>query len=149
MRLSPHFFLDEFTRSDTAERLGIDNKLPLSLYDEIESLAQTMERIRAALGNNVISVSSGYRSLPLNRALKSKDTSHHVKASACDFVCRGFGSPFEVCRHLEPLMSELGIGQLIHEITWVHIGILPVTPINRVLTQFRSGPPIVGIVKAR
>ena len=86
MNLSPHFTYAEFTRSDTALRLGLTNDLPCDLVHNAKATAAMLERIREFLGCPM-AVTSGYRCLELNRAIKSKDTSDHVQALACDFVC--------------------------------------------------------------
>ncbi len=49
MKLSPEFTLEEFTRSDTALRLGIDNSLPPQLTSKALETAHMLERIRAYL----------------------------------------------------------------------------------------------------
>ena len=133
MRLSPHFHLDEYTASETAARNGIDNTPPPELIGNLKRMAETMERIRDLLGTAII-VTSGYRCLELNRLLKSKDTSAHVKGLATDFISPSFGTPLEVCRRLEPLVSELGLDQLIYEKTWVHVGLSSGTPRHELWT---------------
>ena len=130
MNLSPHFTLAEFTQSATATRLGLDNSLPPELTAAAVATAEMMERIRAKLsqiaGHDVpIIVTSGYRCYALNRALRSKDTSDHIRAQAWDWSAPSFGTPFQICKAVAPLIDMLGIGQLIHECPapgrlWVH-----------------------------
>lgn len=146
VQLSEHLSLAEFsTDSPTARQHGIDNTLPEELLDEALRTAQMFERVRAELGSNAVHVDSGYRCLALNRELGSKDTSDHPKAMALDIKCPGFGSAYQVAKHLESIMDELGIGQLIYENTWVHISSrAPEKAINKVLTV-RPGMYVVGI----
>lgn len=145
MNLSLHFAINEFTRSDVAARLGINNDLPIELLAAARDTAEMMERIRGFLtdraGNSVpVLVSSGYRCLQLNRAIGSSDTSDHVRMLAVDFTAPAFGTPVEVCKALVPAMEALGIGQLIYEHTWVHVSSrIPDKVINRVLTVQRTG----------
>lgn len=66
MNLSTHFTLDEFTASDTAQRLSINNDLPIELLSSAIESAGMMERIRGHLGMLAgkpipIIVTSGYR----------------------------------------------------------------------------------------
>lgn len=61
LRLTPHFSLDEFISSETAQRRGIDNTVPLHLIPNLVVLAEGLEQVRALLGNP-IRVTSGYRS---------------------------------------------------------------------------------------
>jgi len=153
MKLSPHFNLEEFTRSSTAARLGIDNDLPIELTGEAQRTAAMMEAIRAYLSKVkgypvTVRVSSGYRCLPLNKAIGSKDTSDHVLMCAIDFTAPGFGSPFEVAKELAPVVDSLGIGQLILEYgQWIHVSTkTPKNINNRIITISHSGT-VMGIVK--
>ena len=133
MNLSEHCTYAEFTRSDTALRLGLINDLPLELTHNARATAAMLERIRAFLGRPM-AVTSGYRCLELNRAIKSKDTSDHVQALACDFVCPSIPT-FVVAKKLAGVTDQLFIGQLIYEHTWIHVGVpMPKNPTNRVLT---------------
>jgi uncharacterized protein YcbK (DUF882 family) len=151
--MTPHFTIAEFTRSDVASRKGIDNTLPDELLPAATAALEMMERIRAALstiaGHDIpIRISSGYRSPALNIIVGSAMTSDHPKACAVDFTAPTFGAPIEVCNALAPRVSELGIGQLIHEFgQWVHVSTrMPPLAINRVITISRAGtlPGIVG-----
>ena len=145
MNLSPHFTLQEFTDSDTAERMTIDNTLPEHLLPVAISTARMAERIRHHLSflkkNDVrVNITSGYRSPRLNAAIGSKDTSDHLKMLALDFKAPDFGRPIDICRALLPVMDELGIGQLIHEHTWVHVSARsPSNPANKVITAQGKG----------
>jgi len=140
MNLSPHFTADEFTASDTAERLCIDNSLPIALLDNARGTAAMLERIRGHLssikGKEVpIVLTSGYRCPALNQAIGSRDTSDHRNAKAADFKAPTFGTPFEVCKALAPVIDVLGIGQLIYERSWIHVSTrTPDKVINRIIT---------------
>ena len=145
MKLSAHFSLAEFIRSDTARQLGIDNNLPDELLPAATATAEMLERIRAELAVRLgyaapISISSGYRCAALNAAVNSGPGSDHVRALAADFSAPAFGTPLQVCQVLASLVSVLGIGQLIYERPsptrrWVHVGTrLPARPSNRVIT---------------
>jgi len=152
MNLTPNFTLAEFTRSAKARELKIDNSLPEELLASAVSTAEMLERIRATLGVP-IKVSSGYRCIRLNIAVGSKSTSDHVRAEAADWSAPAYGTPFEICRVLAPLVSSLVIGQLIYEKPratsnpWIHTATrVPRNPANRIITL---GPTIsvqVGIV---
>lgn len=121
IQLSDHFTLAEATNSQTASREGIDNSHPSEAVIAVASrTALKMEKVRAYLGFP-ISVDSWIRCLALNRALKSKDTSQHIKGEAVDFICPGFGTPLDVCKKLLTLKEVIGWDQLILEHTWVHV----------------------------
>lgn len=146
MQITPHFSLEEFTASDTAARRGIDNSLPGGLEPTAIATCEMMERIRAELSRQAgrdipISVTSGYRSPALNRAIGSTDTSDHPRAMAVDFKAPAFGTPFDVATALAPRVSELGIGQLIHEFgSWVHVSTRRAAKdVNRIITISNRG----------
>jgi hypothetical protein len=118
--LSPHFTLAEFTVSDTAARKGIDNDPPSEVMAALKHTAMGLEGVRVRLGMAPIVITSGYRSLALNRAINSKDTSQHVKGQAADFICPRFGSPRQIVDALAD--SDVPYDQLILEFgRWVHI----------------------------
>lgn len=146
MNLSTHFALSEFTDSDTAHRLGIDNDLPAELYPAAKNTAEMLERIREALsdakGKPVpVIVTSGYRCPELNRAIGSKETSDHTRAQAADIKAPAFGTPFEVARFIGQRADMLGIGQVIAEYgSWVHVSTrYPDKAINRIITINKAG----------
>jgi zinc D-Ala-D-Ala carboxypeptidase len=135
--LSPHFTLAEFTDSQTAARLGIDNTPPADILPALYRTAQGMEAVRVRLGGAPVLISSGYRCIELNRALGSKDTSQHVRGEACDFTAPRFGDPMEVVVALKD--SGVEYDQLIIEFRrWVHIS-FGANPRHHVLQIDRDG----------
>jgi len=117
MNLSPHFTLDEFVRSDTAEREGIDNTPSDAVIKNLHRVAYTLEIVRLVL-DAPIYISSGYRCLALNRVLGSDDTSKHVEGSAVDFRVKGY-TPEE---SVEKIRKIVGFNTLIQEFgRWVHL----------------------------
>lgn len=141
-QLSDHLSLAEFTI--TGQR-GLDNSLPPELLSEALITAQLLERVRSSLGNKPVLVSSGYRSPAVNKAVGSGPGSDHPKAMAFDFICPGFGTAYDVAKHLAVLADHLGIGQLIYEQTWVHASTRrPSNPVNRILTM-KNGNYTSGI----
>lgn len=153
MNLSEHFTMAEFTASDTARRLGIDNSLPATLLIAAKDTCEMLENIRAHLGRLAgrdipILLTSGFRCAALNAAIGSGPGSDHPKARAADFRAPAFGTPYEVARALAPHVSDLGIGQLIHEYgSWVHVSTRwPDKALNRIITISRAGTA-VGIAE--
>ena len=84
--LSLNFSLDEFTASQEATRHGIKNTPSPAVVENLRMLATLLEQIRTLLGSRSIHISSGYRSLALNRHIGSNDTSAHVRGYAADFT---------------------------------------------------------------
>lgn len=149
MNLTEHFTLEELTRSAKAAQLGIDNTPDPDLVPRLVVVAEMLERIRSTLGRPLV-VTSGYRGERLNAAVGGVATSDHLQANAADFVCPGYGTATEVARALAPLVSTIGIGQLILEGVkgkqWVHVSVRkPAREVNRVLTITDAGPQ-AGIV---
>jgi len=146
VNLTANFTLAEFTASDTAARLGIDNSLPATLLvaatNTCDMLEQIRDRLAAIAGHQVpIILTSGFRCPALNTAIGSGPGSDHPKAMAADFKAPAFGTPYEVARALAPLVGELGIGQLIHEYgSWVHVSTRrPDKDVNRIITISKAG----------
>jgi len=123
MQLTPHFTLEEFTRSDKAKTLGISNEPPPEVVENLRLLCvNVLEPVRVKLGE-VIHVNSGYRSPDLNSAVGGVATSHHVTGQAADIEL-GDCTPesnkrlFEAIRdgegHWTQLIDERNYG-------WVHV----------------------------
>lgn len=120
MQLSDHFSYQELTHSDTASRLDIDNEPNDVQLSNLTILAEGLEVVRTKLDGHAIRVSSGFRSMDLNRYLRSKDTSYHTFGLAADFTCPGFGDVNHVMRTLAS--SSIEFDQLILEFgRWIHI----------------------------
>jgi putative chitinase len=123
--VSRYFTWAEVIGSSTAARRSIDNTPPEALREGIVATAYAMDRVRRLLDAPVI-VSSWYRSLELNRAIGSRDTSAHLTGRAVDFRAPQYAPPAMVFDYLRPLMADLGVDQLILEFPdtphpWVHI----------------------------
>ena len=89
MKLSNNFSLNELTKSQTAERKGIDNTPSTEHQENLKSLCtHVLQPVRDHFGQ-VVSVSSGYRSPELCTAIGSKITSQHAKGEAADFEIFG------------------------------------------------------------
>jgi zinc D-Ala-D-Ala carboxypeptidase len=143
MNLTPHFTLAELTASRTAKARGIDNSPPPEHIAKLTLTAEMLERIRSTLGVPVI-VTSGYRCMRLNAAVGGVTSSDHARGQAADIVAPAFGTPYEIAKKLAPLVSVLGIGQLILEgikgKSWVHVSTrMSDKPSNRVITITDAG----------
>lgn len=142
-QLTPHFSLAELTSSSVAQARGLDNTPPPELLPRLILTAEMLERIRATLGAPV-TVTSGYRSPQVNIAVGGATSSDHTQGHAADIVAPAFGTPYDIARTLAPLVSTLGIGQLILEgikgKRWVHVSThTPEKAVNRIITITDSG----------
>ena len=89
MKLSNNFSLNELTKSQTAERKGIDNTPSTEHQENLKSLCtHVLQPVRDHFGQ-VVTISSGYRSPELCTAIGSKITSQHAKGEAADFEIFG------------------------------------------------------------
>lgn len=143
MNLSQNFTLEEFTMSGTASRLGIDNTAPPYMVSILKQTALSLEGVRSML-DEPMNIDSAYRCLALNRAIKSEDTSDHIRGLAVDFIAPRYGDPLSVCQAIRA--SGMMLRQLINELSWVHIafsfdgcGAPVIDPHNRFLTIDRLG----------
>ena len=118
--LTAHFALEELAATQHRE---FDNTPPPEVVATLRATALRMEEVRRLLGDRPITVSSGYRSRALNRAVGGARTSAHLTGHAVDFNCYRFGSPLKVCRAIAE--SDIAFDQLIEEGTWVHISFDP------------------------
>jgi hypothetical protein len=154
--------LAELARSDTAERLGIDNTPPDRIITNLFVLAVGLEQVRALLGFPV-RVSSGYRCEELERVLCDKDyrawcarhgnhvgadswsayflRKAHPKGYAADFTAAGFGDPLSIVRAIEA--SEIKFDQCIVEGVaaggWVHASFAPTMRREVLTATFTAG----------
>ena len=147
MNLSPHFTLEEFTLSQEASRDGIDNSPPQELVPILVHTAQELEVVRGILGQP-LHIDSAYRCLDLNRRLRSKDTSQHVRGEAVDFICPAAGTPLQIARTLLNNIILVNWDQLILEHAWIHISFCAnptAVPRNHVLSLLATGGYATGL----
>lgn len=126
MMVSEHFSLSEFTRSQLATRLGLDNMPgPVELDNLCRLCRCVLEPVRTRFGVPV-TVTSGYRSPEVNAAARGSRDSSHMRGEAADielFVV----SNLEVAQWIRD--SALDFDQLILEYHvsgepssgWVHV----------------------------
>jgi len=89
MQLSENFSLNEFTKSDTAVRKGIDNTPNDVHLENMKALCENvLQKVRSHFGKSV-RITSGYRSPELCEAIGSSSRSQHAKGQAADFEITG------------------------------------------------------------
>ena len=104
-----YFTIAELCKSETADRLGIDNRCKKEhVYNMTALVDNVLDPLREAYGKP-IQVNSGFRCLALNKAVKGSATSDHMTEN----------------KRLFYLIQELGLpfDQLIDEknFSWVHV----------------------------
>ena len=139
MKLSKNFLLSEITQSNTAKRLGIDNKPDDKHLQNLQRIITVLiQPIRDALGP--IRISSGYRNPSLNRAIGGSAKSQHCKGEALDiqFWKDGKMCNEEVYKYI--LDSNMEYDQMINEFdfSWIHLSIKEGGNRNQALEAFKD-----------
>ena len=111
MNLTKNFSLLELTKSQTAERKGIDNTPSPEHQENLKSLCMAILQPVRDHFSKVVTISSGYRSPELCTAIGSKITSQHAKGQAADFEIFGVSNK-SLADYID---SELHYDQLILE----------------------------------
>lgn len=124
MKLSQNFTVAEFSKSQTALRLGIDNEPQGEHLEAAKALFENViQPVRDHFGPTTIN--SGYRGPELNKAVGGSATSQHCKGEACDIEVPGVANA-EVAQWI---LDNLEFDQLILEFYtpgipdsgWVHV----------------------------
>lgn len=124
IQLSPHFKLSEFTKSNTATRLGIDNTPEQWHIDNMIDLCKyVLEPVRLHF-KKPVRVNSGYRSPELCQAIGSSPRSNHTIGAAADIEIYGVPN----IKIFEFIAKHLNFKELIAEYFgpnpndgWVHV----------------------------
>ena len=112
MNLSKNLSLAEATKSHTAKRHGLDNTPTRSTIRNLKTIAKhVFQPLRTAV-QVPMGVSSGYRSIPLNKLLGGVEDSQHCTGHALDLDADMHGrvtnkEPFEYIRDYLPF--DLGV----------------------------------------
>ena len=109
MNLTKNFSISELTKSQTAERKGIDNTPSPTHQENLKSLCTAILQPVRDHFSKVVTISSGYRSPELCTAIGSKITSQHARGEAADFEIFGVSNK-SLADYID---SELHYDQLI------------------------------------
>lgn len=133
-----HFTMQEFTRSETAEKLGYANQPTPEHRANIEEFVRNLLdplregwAIRCAhehYGTPALYISSGYRCIALNSALRGAKSSAHCVGYAADIIpmngrlreFKNFCREWLIGRKFDQLISESENNANIPR--WIHIG---------------------------
>ncbi len=125
MYISKHLELAELTRSESAKRNGISNMPTPEHVANLKKLADNIfEKIREHFDRPIL-ISSGYRSIDLNKIIKGSKTSQHSTGEAIDIDMDGTDvTNKEIFDYIK---KNLSFDQLIWEFgtdknpDWVHV----------------------------
>lgn len=116
-RISKSFKWSEFTKSDTATRLHIQNEITdWDVRDNIIALVEeVLQPLRDSWGGPLF-INSGYRSAELNKAVGGAKTSQHVKGEAADVACT---DPYSLAKLIKRM--RLDVDQVIVYPSFLHV----------------------------
>ena len=127
MKLTAHFALSEFTRSESAKREGLDNTPTPEHLENLKTLCEkVLEPIRLKYGS--INISSGYRGKMLNHFIGGSVSSDHCLGRAADIDMDDSGTGVTNTEIFNYIKDNLDYDQLIWEFgtkekpDWVHVG---------------------------
>jgi len=126
MQLTTHISLTEATKSNTAERLGIDNFPNSYILSKMQETAtQLFEPLRIFVGEPIY-ISSFYRSPELNKVIGGSSQSQHCKGEAID-IDDVYSNRYTNADYFNYIKENLPFDQLIWEFgddespSWVHM----------------------------
>jgi hypothetical protein len=140
MKLSAHFALGEFTRSESAKREGLDNTPTAEHLENLKTLCEkVLEPIRLRFGS--INISSGYRGKMLNHFIGGSVSSDHCVGRAADIDMDDSGTGVTNKEIFEYIKNNLEFDQLINEFnySWVHVGYRQGANRKQVLDAVKEG----------
>lgn len=118
-----YFTIDEFTRSEAAKKLKIDNTPTEDAIENLNALVDNLLDPLRELYGKPIFVNSGYRSKKLNMLIGGVSNSQHMTGEAADI--EGFDRSVKENKKLFELIKNSGLpfDQLINEsnYSWVHV----------------------------
>jgi hypothetical protein len=135
MRITNNFTLEEFTLSETADKLGINNLPNQEQFDNIKFMAEQLQLVRNAY-KQPIYITSGFRCEELNNAVKGSKTSFHRLGLAVDI---NQGSRAKNKHLFELIKSLMKVGLLVDQLineqnySWIHIGFKQENPRLQIL----------------
>ena len=150
MKLTANITLDELTKSQVAERKGIDNNPRPEQIENLKALATNiLQPVRSHYDKPLI-ISSGFRCAQLCIEIGSAPTSQHVadnQAAAADFEIPGVDNR-ELALYIK---NELDYDQLILEFYrdnepssgWIHCSYSTNSNRNQSLRAFREDGKVV------
>jgi hypothetical protein len=126
MNLSKNFPLEEMIHSQDAVRAGLKNFPNAAQIESLTALCvNVLEPLRERVKKPII-VSSGFRSVTINRRIGGSKTSQHTKGEAADFRINGMTTS-----DIVKLIIKMGLpfDQVIEEFgSWVHVSHKKVGP---------------------
>ena len=128
MKLSQHFKLGEFTKSNHPEVYNIPSHVAI---ENMKRICGWLEVLRDRYGAPII-INSGYRSPQLNKKVGGVSTSNHVTGCAVDIRCGGAEQAIDYAyilkaysKEIQQDFDELLIEKNKYGCYWVHFAVRP------------------------
>ena len=119
-----YFTIAEMAKSETADRRGIDNRIPKDLLPNVENLIdKVLDPLRSWYGRPVY-VNSGYRCPELNRAVGGVGTSYHLTGCAADIDVYSRTENQKLFDYIRERLPYTEVG-LEGGGRWVHVALVP------------------------
>lgn len=144
-QITKNFKLKEFTNSETAKKLGIDNHAQLTPQAFV-SLSELAENILQPVRDGMqipIYISSGFRCPQLNRAVHGATKSQHCKGEAVDIYIKP--TPLATLWNVFAwIYRSCDFDQLIWETRpngskWIHVSYVTYRKNRRMVLQCKDG----------
>ena len=123
--MKSYFTIKELCWSDTAAEKDIDNTPTEEIKANLEKLIDFLNPLREAWGSPII-ITSGYRSLELNKILRGSSTSAHIAGWAADMIPQNRKLD-EFKQFVRNYLKDKEFDQYIDEqpknSSWVHLGL--------------------------
>ena len=128
-----YFTIEELTRSETAERLDIDNTPEDDEVEHLKELISVLDGLRESWGSPIL-VTSGYRCKALNQAVGGTIRSAHMCGYAVDMMpSNGLIKAFK--KHCLDYFQNADYDELILEKSgnteWVHFALYSIDGFQR------------------
>lgn len=145
MNIGKYTTLEKLTKSQSAERHGIENQ-PDAI--QLANLRELIEKVYDPLCDHfqrAIPISSGFRSKVLNSIIGGATNSQHATGEAIDLDCDGDGTPTTNSMVFHWLLVNVEFCQLIWEYgdernpAWVHVSFSRGNNKRQVLRALKGG----------
>ena len=119
-----YFTIAELCNSDTADRLGIINRLPKEYLPNVQGLINNvLDPLREWYGKPIY-VNSGYRCPELNKAVGGVENSFHVSGCAADIDARSYEENKKLFGYIREHLPFTEVGWEGGG-RWIHVALVP------------------------
>jgi zinc D-Ala-D-Ala carboxypeptidase len=145
MQLSKNFFLSELVISEAAARHGLNNQPTALVRGNLKRLCnEVLQPLRNFIGKPVI-VTSGYRSVEVNKLVGGSATSAHCYGLAADIHVPGM-SVRQLMHKIKGL--QLPFDQIIDEYgSWVHVGLSANNRGQTLQARYVGGKAVYSVIQ--